>query len=128
MFRSVVRDRRLAVNPCAGVRLPEVHEARIHPLLTTSVIGLRNAMPLRWRAAVVLGAGTGVRQSEMLGLTVDRIDFLRRQMVVDRQPINLPGMPAHLAPVKTRASVRTVPLPQTVVDTLAAHLAILHRR
>ncbi len=52
----------------------------------------------------------------MLGWTVDRIDFLRRQMVVDRQLINLPGRAPHLAPVKTRASVRTFPLPQTVVD------------
>jgi len=62
------------------------------------------------------GGGTGLH-------AVDRIDFLRRQMVVDRQLINLPGQAPHLAPVKTRASVRTVPLPQTVVASLAEHLA-----
>jgi integrase len=43
--------------------------------------------------------------------------------VVDRQLINLPGQSPKLAPVKTRASVRTVPLPQTVVAALAEHLA-----
>jgi integrase len=123
VFKSAVRDRRLVANPCVGVRLPEVHKARVQPLLTTSVTALREAMPPRWRTAVVLGAGTGVRQGEMLGLTVDRIDFLRRQMLVDRQLINLPGRAPYLAPVKTRASVRTIPLPQTVVDGLAAHLA-----
>jgi integrase len=110
-------------NPCVGARLPEVQKAPVRPLPTQYVTALREAMPSRWRAAVVLGAGTGVRQGEMLGLTVDRIDFLRRQMVVDRQLINLPGRAPHLAPVKTRASVRTIPLPQTVVDALAAHLA-----
>jgi integrase len=123
VFKSAVRDRRLVANPCVGVRLPEVHKARVQPLFTTSVIALREAMPPRWCTAVVLGAGTGVRQGEMLGLTVDRIDFLRRQMLVDRQLINLPGRAPYLAPVKTAASVRTIPLPQTVVDALAAHLA-----
>jgi integrase len=122
-LKSAVRDRRLVANPCVGVRLPEVHKARVRPLPTASVTALRDAMPCRWRAAVVLGAGTGVRQGEMLGLTVDRIDFLRRQMVVDRQLINLPGRAPCLAPVKTRASVRTIPLPQTVVDALAGHLS-----
>jgi integrase len=123
VFKSAVRDRRLVANPCVGVRLPEVHKARVQPLLTTSVIALREAMPPRWCTAVVLGAGTGVRQGEMLGLTVDRIDFLRQQLLVDRQLINLPGRAPYLAPVKTAASVRTIPLPQTVVDALAAHLA-----
>jgi integrase len=123
VFKSAVRDRRLVSNPCAGVRLPEIHKARVQPLQTSSVVALRDAMPPRWQAAVVLGAGTGVRQGELLGLTVDRIDFLRRQMVVDRQLINLPGQAPQLAPVKTRASVRTVPLPQTVVAALAEHLA-----
>jgi integrase len=123
VFKSAVRDRRLVANPCVGVRLPEVHTSQVQPLPTGSVVALQEAMPLRWRAAVVLGAGTGVRQGEMLGLTVDRIDFLRRQMLVDRQLINLPGQAPHLAPVKTRASVRTVPLPQTVVASLAEHLA-----
>src|SRR4051794_11127257 len=123
VFKSAVRDRRLVANPCVGVRLLEVHMSQVQPLPTGSVVALQEAMPLRWRAAVVLGAGTGVRQGEMLGLTVVRIDFLRRQMLVDRQLINLPGQAPHLAPVKTRASVRTVPLPQTVVDSLAGHLA-----
>ncbi|HEY4603000.1 MAG TPA: tyrosine-type recombinase/integrase [Blastococcus sp.] len=123
VFKSAVRDRRLVSNPCAGVRLPEIHKSRVQPLQTSSVVALRDAMPPRWQAAVVLGAGTGVRQGELLGLTVDRIDFLRRQTVVDRQLINLPGQAPQLAPVKTRASVRTVPLPQTVVAALAEHLA-----
>lgn len=56
-------------------------------------------MPPRWREAVVPGAGTGtgVRQGEMLGRTVDRIDFLRRQVVVGQQLINLPGRAPQLA-------------------------------
>jgi integrase len=63
-----------------------------------------------------------MRQGECLGLTVDRIDFLRRTVEVDRQLVTLPGRAPYLAPPKTAASVRTIPLPQVVVDALAGHL------
>jgi integrase len=55
---------------------------------------------------------------------VDRIDFLRRQLTVDRQLVTSPGRPPYLAAPKTQASVRSIPLPQVVVDALAAHLAV----
>ena len=35
-------------------------------------------MPARYKALVVLAAGTGLRQGECFGLTVDRVDLLRR--------------------------------------------------
>jgi hypothetical protein len=38
--------------------------------------------------ALTLGLGAGVRQSEATGLTVDRVDFLRRQLTVDRQLVS----------------------------------------
>jgi integrase len=84
---------------------------------------LTEAMPGRYQALVTLAAGTGLRQGEILGLTTDRIDFLRRQLTVDRQLITMPDRAPYLAPPKTQASVRVVPLPQVVVDALAVHLA-----
>jgi integrase len=53
---------------------------------------------------------------------VDRVDFLHRTITVDRQLI-LPatGLP-QFGPPKTAASVRTVPLPKVVGETLASHL------
>ena len=56
-------------------------------------------------------------------MTRDRIDFLRRELRVDRQLMNLPGETPHLVPVKTKTSMRTIPLPQVVIDALAAHMA-----
>lgn len=72
---------------------------------------------------VVLAAGTGVRQGEAFAVTTDRIDLLRRQLRVDRQLVLLPGDGPAFAPPKTYASNRTVPLPQVVVDAVAAHMA-----
>jgi integrase len=72
---------------------------------------------------VILSAGSGMRQGECFGLTVDRIDFLRRTVLVDRQLVTISGRAPFLAPPKTAASVRSIPLPTVVVDALAAHLA-----
>ena len=63
-----------------------------------------------------------MRQGEIFGLTLDRIDFLRRTVRVDRQLILLPHEPPFLAPPKTVASHRTVPLPQVVVTAVAEHV------
>jgi len=50
------------------------------------------------------------------------VDFLRRVVTVDRQLVTVVGREPFLAPPKTSASVRAVPLPQAVLDALAAHL------
>jgi integrase len=49
------------------------------------VLALADAVPDRYRALVILAAGSGMRQGECFGLTVDHIDFLRRTLLVDRQ-------------------------------------------
>jgi integrase len=72
---------------------------------------------------VILAAGTGLRQGECFGLTKDRIDFLPRTLRVDRQLVTVSGRPPSFGPPKTPASVRSIPLPNVVVDALAAHLA-----
>jgi len=56
-------------------------------------------------------------------LGVERVDFLRREVRVHRQPLTRPGGGAQSGPPKTPASVRTIPLPQVVIDALAKHLA-----
>jgi integrase len=122
VMRSAVRDRRIVANPCEGTRLPKVERKRVVPLTTEQVEALRSAMPGSLRALVTFAAGTGMRQGECLGLTVDRLDFLRRTVTVDRQLVTVPDNGSQLAPPKTAASVRTIPLPQVVVDAMAAHL------
>ncbi|WP_336922382.1 tyrosine-type recombinase/integrase [Aquipuribacter sp. SD81] len=122
VFRAAVRDRRIASNPCEGTRLPKRERHRVDPLTVEQVAALAEAAAPQWRACVVLGAGAGLRNGEALGLTVDRVDFLRRSLLVDRQLVTVPGTPPRLGPPKTAASVRTVPLPSVVLDELARHV------
>ena len=72
---------------------------------------------------VVLGAGTGLRQGEAVGVELDQVDFLRRQLVVRQQLVVLAREQPKIAPPKTDGSYRTVPLPRIVLNALAAHLA-----
>ena len=65
----------------------------------------------------------GLRQSEACGLTVDRIDFLRRVVRVDRQLLTPASGPAGFAPPKTASPFRSIPLPSFVGKAIAAHLA-----
>lgn len=123
VFKAAVDDRLIPASPCSRIVRPRVEPARVDPMATEDVLALAAAVPDRYRALVMLAAGTGLRQGEALGLTLDRCDFLRRLARVDRQLVTLTGEPSRLAPPKTAASVRTVPLPAVVVDSVAAHLA-----
>ncbi len=122
IFRAAVEDRVIPSSPCSRITLPRREQRRAEPLGTDAVLALVEAMPARYAALVVLAAGTGLRQGEAFGLTVDHVDFLRRTVHVVQQLVLMPGAPPYLAPPKTDASRRSVPLPSVVVDALARHL------
>jgi integrase len=123
ILRAAVADGVIARNPATGIKLPRKDRAQVVPLPTAQVLALIDAVPDRYRALIVLAAGTGLRQGECFGLTLPRLDLLRRTLRVEEQLQLLPGAPPYLAPPKTDASYRTVPLPQVVVDAVAFHLA-----
>ena len=50
----------------------------------------RHMVP-EYQALVHLAAAPGMRQSEVFGLTADRVNFLRRELTVDRQLIRQDG-------------------------------------
>jgi integrase len=123
ILSAAARDRLIAHSPADRVKLPELPRRQVVPLTVEQVDALAAAMPARYRALVVVGAGTGLRQGELFGLQVADVDFLRRVLTVDRQVQPAVGGRAEVGPLKNRHSYRTVPLGRVVVDALAAHLA-----
>lgn len=124
IMAAAVVDRKIKANPCEATKLPKDERVRrVVPMTTEQTLVIRESMPAELRAMVTLGAGTGMRQSEVFGLTLDRLDMLRRTVTVDRQILTVPGRGPAFGPPKTKASVRTIPLPRVVVDALAEHLA-----
>jgi len=117
---AAVDDRMIAVSPCRKITLPYPDDSEIEPPSIEAVGRLAGEMPSRYRAAVILLAGSGLRIGELLALTVADVDFLRRSLRVERQRLR----DGQMGPPKTPKSVRTVPLGQVALDELAAHLAV----
>lgn len=84
---------------------------------------LGHAMAAHVRAGVLVTAGTGLRQGELFGLTLDRVDFLRRELRVDRQLYTPDRGRPFLKKPKSKNSYRVVSLSAVVVDVLSAHVA-----
>lgn len=124
IFKAAVADRIITSSPASRLRLPAVAEkAPVRPLELDQVDAVAAELPERLRAITVLGVGAGLRSGEALGVTLDRVDFLRRTLTVDRQLSTPTGKPTRLSAPKTKASRRVIPLPDVVVDALAAHVA-----
>jgi integrase len=124
VFRGAVRDRVVTASPCVDVRLPTTKPASMLKVLSTEeVLAMADAVPARYGALIITGAGTGLRPGELFGLAWDRADFLRRTIRVDQQLMRVRGEGVALGPLKTPSSYRTLPLPQVVADAMAAHLA-----
>ena len=119
ILKAAEVDRLIPRSPAQGVRLRRRDGAMLVPLTVNQVRSLAEAAPPGLEAALVLAACTGLRQGELFGLTGDRVGWLKRELVVDRQLVTPNrGAPA-LGPCKTSRSVRTVPVADHALKVLA---------
>lgn len=123
LYGSAIEDGLVVRNPVTRARLPRKVERRAQPVPLEVAEAIRQQLPDWLQVAVPLGVGVGLRQGEVSGLTVDRVQFLRRTLLVDRQLVDRHVPEPTLAPPKTSSSVRTIPLATFVVDALGEHLA-----
>jgi len=120
MLTLAVRDRRLSYNPAEGVRLPRV--ARKEPVFLSHEQVDRLAAACRgYELFIRLLAYTGLRWGEATALQVQRVDLMRRRLEVVRNAIDL-GREITYGTPKTHQH-RSVPIPRSLVDELATHMA-----
>jgi integrase len=120
IMRGAVRDGYIRKTPCADIRLPETSPTVVRLLTPGQVLTLARAMPHRYALLALIGAGAGLRQGEAFGLALDRINAHTGMITVDQQVIIVERHPV-LAPPKTSASLRDVPMPQFLVDAVIIH-------
>jgi integrase len=104
-------------------------DERPHPLRSdqrvltgTELARLFAACPLRYRPLLLTGAYTGMRLSEVLGLSWGDIDFAHGSVYVRHQLARgRHGVPPHRISPKTRASVREIPLLPQLAAVLREH-------
>lgn len=122
IFKAALRDRLVSTSPCEGTKLPRKLPFEVTPVSTATVQALIEAVSERYRALVVLAAGTGMRQGECFGLSDERLDLGGHSLRVEQQLILLPWREPFLGPPKTAASHRTIPLPDVVAKEIQTHL------
>jgi integrase len=99
------------------------HQPPVTALSIETIETLAEALPARLQIAIKIAAMSGLRISEVMGLTVDKIDFFRHEIYVHRQLKSLPKVGVYLGPTKTGSSYRTVPVEALLIEEIAAHLA-----
>ncbi|MFE5682681.1 tyrosine-type recombinase/integrase [Streptomyces sp. NPDC056512] len=124
VLSAAVDDELLIRNPCSAksVRAPKADSSRVVPWTPVQVLGVRAALEERYRAAVDVGAGCGLRQGEVFGLAEDALDFEGRTLHVVRQIKHVEGRPVFALPKCEKE--RDVPLPDSVAGALKAHMGI----
>lgn len=122
ILSAAVEDGCLPRNPCNSrtVTLPEMGARRVVPWLPERVFAMRGALVERFRPLVDVGAGCGLRQGEILGLSVEELDFGNDVLHVVQQ-LKLSLSQPVFAPPKG-GKLRDVPLPEPVADALKAHM------
>lgn len=122
VLAGAVDDGLIGRNPASRARLPRHEASKAQPVPLDVVEQIRAQLPDWMAVAVPLGIAAGLRQGEASGLTVDRVDFLRRTLRVDRQLVSRHVPEPVLGPPKTESSHRTIPLAGFLLDALADHL------
>ncbi len=122
-LNQAVTDRRILVSPARGIRLPVARRTDMRILSPDQVEALSSALPSRYQALPIVAAYTGLRFGELAGLQVASLDMLRRRLTVRTALIEATGSKPTLGPPKTKASERTISLPQVVLEHLSVHLA-----
>ena len=113
----------LARTPCRRIRLPAVEPAAAHVFSPDDLICLADALGPDHGPMVWLGALLGLRWSEVAGLHVGSIDFLRGTVAITAQRTRGPlGTPVLAAP-KSNAGRRTLAAPPPLLELLAEQLA-----
>lgn len=124
ILATAVADRIIPESPCRGVKLPraERNHGALVPITPEELHLLADAITPELRRWVLVTASLGLRQGEACGLTLDRVNFLRRQVAVDRQLVTAVGF-LGLEPTKTTASNRVLPLPPTTAALINEQIA-----
>ena len=122
VFVAAVLADRIGRSPCRGIKLPRVQPVRRQLPGTEELTALAEATRPEYRAMVWIGAALGLRWGEVAGLKVGSVDLLRGALAVSETVGEADGR-IHTGPPKSAAGRRKLPLPQPLVDVLAAHLA-----
>ncbi|OXM67918.1 tyrosine-type recombinase/integrase [Amycolatopsis vastitatis] len=118
---SAVDDRRIRENPCHAktVRRPVASSPPIVVWPEERVQVVRSGLADRFKIAVPLGAGFGLRQGEILGFSPDDVDRTAMTVRIRRQIKTVRGVMMFALP--KRGKERTIPLSAAMLAEIDDH-------
>ncbi|MBV8540055.1 MAG: site-specific integrase [Pseudonocardiales bacterium] len=118
---SAVEDKLITINPCGGksIKRPTSPSSNIVVWPEERLRAIQGGLPDRFRIVCAVGAGCGLRQGEILGLSLDDTDEDGTTLHVQRQ-IRVVGRTLVFAPPKS-GKKRRVPLSPGVLAATRAH-------
>lgn len=121
IFETAIDDKRLVRNPMRAktVRWPKAPDEDRDAWPLTTAQRVRDVINPRYRIAVVVALGCGLRQGEVFGLSPRDIDFERGVIRVRRQVQLLSGRLYFALP--KGGKTRIVDMPRSVATELAAY-------
>lgn len=115
IMKDAVHDNVLGRSPCSRRTSPPMGKPKVYVATTEQVWAIHDAVPDHLKVAVLLGAFAGLRVSEVAGLKVTDVDFIRGVVHPKKQ---WDGQP-----LKTKGSDAAVPIPQDLALLLSASVA-----
>jgi integrase len=123
VFTAAVDDGLIPKNPCKApsVRRPKSDPRKLKPWTREQAMAVRDHLPDQFKLVVDLGIGLGLRQGEIFGLSLDDIDLNTGEIEIKRQ-VKLLGSNRQLFGLPKGRKIRTVPLPDRVLELINDHV------
>lgn len=121
VLEQAYKEMIIKYNPAKRVTLPKKKRVReskaLQPEQLKAVLAALEGESLPFRALITFFISTGCRRGEALALTWDKVDFVRREVLINQSMIYLPETGIQSGPTKTDNS-RRVALPDEAIDLL----------
>ena len=114
---AAIRSQMLRINPAAGVSLPRKSRNEMRFLTPDEVQRLADAIPESHRTLIFTLAYSGIRQGEATALRRNRVNLLRRELIISESATDVHGRKV-FGETKNRQA-RTIALPRFLTDMLA---------
>jgi integrase len=123
ILTAAVDDKLIPSNPCSAksVSKPQRVLPKVVPWQIETVSGIRAALPPRYRLTVDIGAGCGLRQGEIFGISPDDFDMDGGWLNIRRQVKQVRGRAVFGLPKNDKE--RQTPLPESVARAVKTYLA-----
>lgn len=121
MFAFAVELKELDENPCERVKPPKIPKRKKASIDKDPAREMLRALAkesLKWKCIALLGATTGERRGEILGIGDSTLDMENCTITIDKASRHMPGGRIPLNDPKNETSKRVIPFPSALVPLL----------